>query len=45
MRNYVRTFLNDPALHEHLGRRRKIAACCYVVPIMVEYALIMYFLL
>ena len=45
VRNYVRTFLNDPALQKHLGRRRKIAACCYVVPIMVEYALIMYFLL
>ena len=45
VRNYVRTFLNDPALQERLGRRRKVAACCYVVPIVVEYGVIMYFLL
>ena len=45
VRNYVRTFLNDPELQERLGKKRKVAACCYVVPIVVEYAVIMYFLL
>ena len=45
VRNYVRTFLNDAALQERLGRKRKVAACCYVAPIVVEYAVIMYFLL
>jgi hypothetical protein len=44
VRNYVRTFLNDPELQERLGKK-KVAACCYVVPIVVEYAVIMYFLL
>jgi hypothetical protein len=45
VRNYVRTFINDPVLHERLGRKRRVAACCYVVPIVLEYTVIMYFLL
>ena len=45
VRNYVRTFLNDAVLQERLGRKRKVAACCYVAPIVVEYVVIMYFLL
>jgi len=45
VRNYVRTFFNDPDLQERLDKKRKVVACCYVVPIVVEYAVIMYFLL
>ena len=45
MRNYVRKFVNDPNLQECLGKKRKVAACSYVIPIVVEYVVIMYLLL
>ncbi len=45
VRNHVRKFLKDPTLREGLGNNGKVAAYCHVVPIVVEYILIMYFLL
>lgn len=45
VRDYVRKFFYDPVLQKHLGKKRKVTACCYVVPIVVEYVVIIYFLL
>lgn len=45
VRSYVRKFFYDPDLQEHLDKKRKVAACCYIVPIVVEYVVVIYFLL
>ncbi len=45
VRSYVRHVLNDSELHKKVAGKRKAAACGYYVPIVCEFALIMYYLL
>lgn len=45
VRNHVRKSLNDPGLQQRLHKQRRVATWGYVVPIAVEFAVLMYFLL
>ena len=44
VRHQVRVFLSDPALQKRLARKRRISLVCYLAPLVVEYILLMYFL-
>ncbi len=44
VRHKVRAFLSDPSLQKRLAKRRRVSLICYIVPLVAEYALLMYFL-
>ncbi len=45
MRSYIRGFLNDPKLRARLARQTRVSTVIYFVPLVFEYALLMYYLL